>query len=266
MGGASHEHGRGHDDQSSSSKNMEMGMEMSTIFTSTTRVTLFFSSWTTASTTSYLLFLFGVFLLTFLNRFLAALRAQLYTPSQPLSSSSALSVPVLGPPRARRRRPATGVSKARLSPLPLYIQIDRDEAEDPHPYPFPSSHGCGEEEKEGENEEDHGNDIEGASRLCFDKTKPTTIGSRWTRLQEKLSRFLPHWALTTPWSWRVDGGRGLLEVLRAFIGYILMLAVMTFNVGIFCAVLAGILVGEMVLGRYTPHSVDGWQDSACHDG
>lgn len=44
-----------------------------------------------------------------------------------------------------------------------------------------------------------------------------------------------------------------------------MLAVMTFNWGVLCAVLAGIVFGELFLGQYTQHS-SGWADGACHDG
>lgn len=44
-----------------------------------------------------------------------------------------------------------------------------------------------------------------------------------------------------------------------------MLAVMTFNVGVLCAVIGGIIVGELVLGQYAQQS-PGWQDGACHDG
>lgn len=42
-----------------------------------------------------------------------------------------------------------------------------------------------------------------------------------------------------------------------------MLAVMTFNIGIFLAILIGIFVGELIFGRYTQGS-EGWQEGACH--
>jgi hypothetical protein len=44
-----------------------------------------------------------------------------------------------------------------------------------------------------------------------------------------------------------------------------MLAVMTLNLGIFFAVLGGILVGELIFGRYI-QGYGGWQEGACHDG
>ncbi|KAF2263293.1 hypothetical protein CC78DRAFT_617732 [Lojkania enalia] len=56
-----------------------------------------------------------------------------------------------------------------------------------------------------------------------------------------------------PWSLKRDGGRGVLEFVRVLIGYILMLAVMTYNVGFLFAVTGSVLLGEMVFGRYTQH-------------
>lgn len=43
-----------------------------------------------------------------------------------------------------------------------------------------------------------------------------------------------------------------------------MLAVMTFNTGIFMAILVGIIVGELIFGRYTGGS-RGWQEGDCHN-
>ncbi|KAH0543483.1 hypothetical protein GP486_008574 [Trichoglossum hirsutum] len=54
-----------------------------------------------------------------------------------------------------------------------------------------------------------------------------------------------------PWRWSVDLPRALLVVLVSGLGYLLMLAIMTFNVGYFLSVLGGIFLGELMAGRYT---------------
>jgi hypothetical protein len=40
---------------------------------------------------------------------------------------------------------------------------------------------------------------------------------------------------------------------------------MTFNVGVFLAVLSGVLLGELVLGRFS-QGASGWQEGTCHGG
>ncbi|KAH8658200.1 Ctr copper transporter [Xylariales sp. PMI_506] len=44
--------------------------------------------------------------------------------------------------------------------------------------------------------------------------------------------------------------RGIIEVMIGAIGYLLMIAVMTMNVGYFSSVLAGIFLGAFLVGRY----------------
>ena len=58
-------------------------------------------------------------------------------------------------------------------------------------------------------------------------------------------------------SYHLDKQRILLTMLR-------MLAVMTFNLGFLLVVILGIVVGELVLGRYI--SGTGWEEGGCHDG
>jgi len=57
-----------------------------------------------------------------------------------------------------------------------------------------------------------------------------------------------------PWRFSVDLPRAVLVTFMAGLGYLLMLAVMTFNIGYFLSVLAGVFVGEVAVGRYSTMS------------
>ncbi|KAE8319999.1 Ctr copper transporter [Aspergillus transmontanensis] len=225
----SHGHGHSHHD-----------MSMPAIFTTGTKVTLFFSIWTTNSMTTYLLTLGFLFLLAWLNRFLGALKFQLENKINS-PDASGLPVPILGQPPAAQRYRKT--PKDRVSPLPRYIQVNtNDPFERPSPSP-PSPPPLHDDER---------------SELVAGSARSSRV-PRWFKI------LFGKWTPSGPWTWQRDGGRSLLEGIRALLGYVLMLAVMTFNIGIFCAVLAGIIVGELTMGRFTQQS-PGWQDGSCHDG
>lgn len=53
-----------------------------------------------------------------------------------------------------------------------------------------------------------------------------------------------------PWRFGVDLPRALLTAVAVTVGYLLMLAVMTYNVGYFLSVIAGAFVGELAFGRF----------------
>lgn len=57
-------------------------------------------------------------------------------------------------------------------------------------------------------------------------------------------------ATTRPWRFSVDPVRAVLDTVIVGIGYLLMLAVMTMNVGYFMSVLAGVFIGSLAVGRY----------------
>lgn len=56
---------------------------------------------------------------------------------------------------------------------------------------------------------------------------------------------------TQPWRFSVDLPRAALMTVATGVGYLLMLAVMTFNVGYFLSILAGSFIGELALGRFS---------------
>jgi len=53
-----------------------------------------------------------------------------------------------------------------------------------------------------------------------------------------------------PWRMTVDPQRAAIDTVVAGVGYLLMLAVMTMNVGYFLSVLGGTFLGSLLIGRY----------------
>ncbi|KAL4924998.1 putative copper transporter crmD [Aspergillus undulatus] len=165
-------------------------------FTSSTTVTLFFETWTTATPWAYTLTLFVLFTLAFINRFLAALRFQIEHSHSTSRHHSSDHVPILAPPCARR-----GVPKARLSPLPRYIQVDEAETE------------------EGELQPSGTSELSGL--VSEQKERPRAYNRAWRRLMRLFPEWLWPWTPEAPFSLRRDGARACLEGVRAFVGYIL---------------------------------------------
>lgn len=66
--------------------------------------------------------------------------------------------------------------------------------------------------------------------------------------------------------WRTKGGRSMLTLLEkalfdvvvAGLGYLLMLVVMTMNVGYFCSVLGGVFIGALISGNWGKEHEGDW--------
>ncbi|EEH33442.2 hypothetical protein PAAG_04492 [Paracoccidioides lutzii Pb01] len=89
-----------------------------------------------------------------------------------------------------------------------------------------------------------------AERIQMDPNASTGTLVSANGVEEKVRVVASLKGQTAPWRFSVDLPRALLVMVTAGVGYLLMLAVMTMNVGYFMSVLAGVFVGDVVLGRY----------------
>lgn len=63
-------------------------------------------------------------------------------------------------------------------------------------------------------------------------------------------------------SWTTDTVRSFITAVNAFVGYLLMMAVMTGNGAYFLVVILGVLFGEIAFGRF--RSLNGFADDHAH--
>ncbi|KAF2437525.1 hypothetical protein P171DRAFT_437612 [Karstenula rhodostoma CBS 690.94] len=209
---------------------MSMGGMMGT-FSTSTRVTLFFSDWTTDTPAKYFGTLIFIFVVTLLNRFLGAWRSQLGHKWANDAADARRKV-------EQRRAYKLALNRAKLerqSSETCFEGGGEDSSTEKAPLsPYPP-----------------GIDVEANGRKRSGTPK-------W------MAVFGGRWRAGNPWRVSIDVPRAMLEGIRALIGYILMLAVMTFNLGFLLVVILGIVVGELILGRYI--SGTGWEEGGCHDG
>ncbi|KAK4638016.1 uncharacterized protein CLAFUR5_01072 [Fulvia fulva] len=97
------------------------------------------------------------------------------------------------------------------------------------------------------------NAVERERRLepSAEKSDEATLTTRGMDESVRVVRTARRSLQNTPWRFSTDLPRACIFTVQAGVGYLLMLAVMTLNVGYFLSVLAGLFVGELLVGRYT---------------
>lgn len=161
-----------------------MAMGMTSTFSTSTRVTLFFSDWTTDTPAKYFGTLLFLFTITLFNRFLGAWRSQLGHKWANDSAQARQQVEL-------RRRHKRSMSRAKVEHQAPDVTTDGDFDETAPLSPVPP-----------------GMDIE-AGHVA----RSSTPG--W------MAVFGGRWRAGNPWRFNIDCPRSLLEGLRAIIGYLL---------------------------------------------
>ncbi|EAW19859.1 uncharacterized protein NFIA_094790 [Aspergillus fischeri NRRL 181] len=185
------------------------GVKMSTSFHGGTRLNLPFYGQSTDSIAVYVLTLVVFFFLAWWNRYLVAVRDKLEN-----KIIEARALEALGQLSLHRRRTRF---KARLSPLPRFVRINREDHAHAHADDEPIEMLAHRAERVGSHESTTNN---------LSPIESTALKS------------------VSYYVWM----RALVEILRALIAFVLMVGVMSLNIGVLCAVLAGVLAGELIKG------------------
>jgi hypothetical protein len=160
---------------------------MASTFSTSTRVTLWFTEWTTTTTTTYVLTVFFLLLLGIFNRFLGALKSQLEVKWKMQHNSQHIPEQWIHADKSVRRRSQGHTRQWSRAFRPQPLRLDEPDQEETEPLsPTPKLQHV--EEKGVER------DL-GASRKF--------------------------WVANAPWSAKRDGIRASLEFTRAMVGYIL---------------------------------------------
>jgi hypothetical protein len=166
---------------------MAMGGMVGT-FSASTRVTLFFSDWTTDTPAKYFGTLIFLFVVTFLNRFLGAWRSQLGHKWANDAADARREV-------EQRRKYKRAVNRAK---------IERQSSESCH---------------------DGGGSDSSSERAPLSPYPPgldvETGGKKPSGPPQWMAVFGGRWRAGNPWRMNIDVPRALLEGIRALIGYLL---------------------------------------------
>ncbi|KAL1597729.1 hypothetical protein SLS60_008215 [Paraconiothyrium brasiliense] len=165
-----------------------MAMGMTGTFSTSTKVTLFFSDWTTDTPAKYFGTLIFLFIVTLLNRFLGAWRSQLGHKWANDAADARRKVEQ----RREYKRALDSAKLERQSSGTCYDGEGDDSSTEQAPLsPYPS-----------------GTDIETGE-------KKRSGSPKW------MAMFGGRWSAGNPWRINIDVPRALLEGIRALIGYLL---------------------------------------------